>query len=86
MHVRLAMAVRLQIAKFKLCQWRAILPNLMLAKVTCYTVHLKFSHKINVATSLPWIIMQLQIVLLFVLSCLHALGNFHTQYNNNIIL
>ena len=34
------MAVRIQIANFKLCQYqqRAISPNLMLAKVTHYTV------------------------------------------------
>ena len=33
-------AVSIKIAKFKLCQyqWRAISPNLIFAKVTCYTV------------------------------------------------
>ena len=34
------MALRIQIAKFKFCQYllRANLPNLMLAKLSCYTV------------------------------------------------
>ena len=34
--------VSIQIAKFKFCQYqmRAVLPNLMLGKVTCYIVYI----------------------------------------------
>ena len=39
------MAVRLQIAKFKLHQQK-YLPNLILAKVTCYTVQMEPMHTI----------------------------------------
>ena len=44
------MVVSVQIAKFKLrqYQWRAILPNLMLAKVTRYTVYFNYCSCVEV--------------------------------------